>query len=185
MQHSLLDRIMNGLDKAVQWLCVVFMALVVFAVSWQVLARYVTRASSSWTVDLAALAFVWLSMFAIALGVRQGRHMVLDIWEFFAHRRWLTVLITTVASLLVLLTIAALVWYGFQALPSAMRRTMPGLGVPFGLVSLAVPVGSILCAIFAVEAWVRTVMNKDLEADPLPSHIIFQPAGETVVKGEI
>ncbi|MGB4137664.1 MAG: TRAP transporter small permease [Microbacterium sp.] len=185
MQGSLMDRLTNGLDRAVQLLCVVFLAVVVVSVTWQVLARYVTHASSSWTVDLAALAFVWLAMFSIALGVRQGRHMVLDIWEFFPNRRWLTVLITTVSSVLVLATIAALIWFGFEALPSAMRRKLPGLGVPFGLVSLAVPVGCILSAIFAVEAWFRTVMNRDPEADPLPSRVIFQPEGEITIKGEI
>ncbi|KQZ06038.1 hypothetical protein ASD19_13130 [Microbacterium sp. Root53] len=185
MNGTLIDRLMGGLDRVVQALCVVCLAVVLFAVTWQVLARYVTRASSSWTVDLAALAFVWLSMLAIALGVRQGRHMVLDIWEFLPSRRWIAILVTTVASVLVLVAIVALILYGAQALPSAMRRSLPGLGVPFGLLSLAVPVGCALAAVFAVEAWFRTVFNRDPDSDPLPSRILCQPEDELVVKGEI
>jgi TRAP-type C4-dicarboxylate transport system permease small subunit len=185
MNGRLIDRIMNGLDRVTQVLCVIALALVVVAVSWQVLARYVTRASSSWTVDLAQISFVWLTMFAIALGVRQGRHMVLDIWDFFPRKRVLGVVVTTIASVLVLVTIVALIWFGFEALPSAMRRKMPGLHIPTGWMSLAVPVGCILAAVFAVEAWFRTVMNRDPEVDPLPSHIIYQPEGDLTVKGEI
>jgi TRAP-type C4-dicarboxylate transport system permease small subunit len=185
MQGTLIDKIMGGLDRIVQVLCVVFLAVVLFAVTWQVLARYVTRASSSWTVDLASLAFVWLAMLAIALGVRQGRHMVLDVWEFLPNKRWLTVIVTTIASVLTLTAIVALIWFGFEALPSAMRRNLPGLGVPFGYISLAVPVGCLFSAVFAVEAWARIVFNRDPEADPLPSSVLFQPKDEITVKGEI
>lgn len=184
-QHRLVNRIMDGLDRVVQVLCVAFLGLVLFAVTWQVVARYVTRASSSWTVDLAALAFVWLAMLSIALGVRQGRHMALDIWEYLPKRRWIAVLTTSVASALVLATIVALAWYGFEAVPSAMRRELPGLQLPFGWVSLAVPVGAVLSAIFTIEAWARMVFAKDFDEDPLPSWVICQSKDEITVKGEV
>ncbi|WAC66882.1 TRAP transporter small permease [Agrococcus sp. SL85] len=181
----LVDRIMSMLDVIVQWLCVAFLALIVISVSWQVLARYVTRESSSWTTEVASLAFVWLAMLAIALGVRQGRHMVLDIWEYLPQRRWLRIAVTTVASALVLFTLAVLVLYGIEALPSALRRNMPGIDLPFGLISLAVPVGCGISALFAIEAWWRLVRNPDPEVDPLPSRVLFQSEEDTMVKGEM
>ncbi|SEB62521.1 TRAP-type C4-dicarboxylate transport system, small permease component [Paramicrobacterium humi] len=180
-----IERILSALDTIVQWLCVLALAAVTFAVSWQVITRYVTRDSASWTLEVAALAFVWLSMMAIALGVRQGRHMVLDIWEYVPERRWLRITITTVSSALVLATLVALTWFGVEALPSAMRRNMPGIDLPFGLVSLAVPVGSAIAAIFTIEAWWRLVRNPDPDADPLPSAVLFQSGEDTMVKGEI
>lgn len=181
----LVDRIMSTLDVIVQWLCVVFLTLIVISVSWQVLARYVTRESSSWTTEVASLAFVWLSMLAIALGVRQGRHMVLDIWEYLPQKRWLRITVTTVASGLVLFTLAVLVFYGIDALPSALRRNMPGIDLPFGLISLAVPVGCGIAALFAVEAWWKLVRNPDPDVDPLPSRVLFQSEDSTMVKGEV
>lgn len=177
--------VLNWLDRSIQVLCVIFLATVLAAVTWQVLARYVTRASSSWTVDLAALAFVWLAMLSISLGVRQGRHMVFDVWEFFKYRRWLTVTITTVASALVVLTALALTWYGIVALPSTMRRMLPGLKIPSGFISLAVPVGCALSVLFAVEAWARTVFNKNPDEDPLPSAVICEDHNSLSVKGEL
>ncbi len=179
-----LGALLQRLDQAVQILCVLFLGVILFAVTWQVLSRYVTRASSSWTVDVAALAFVWLSMLAIALGVRHGRHMALDIWEYVPGKRVVAVTVATVASLIALVTITALAWYGFQALPSAMRRQLPGLHVSSGWVSLAVPVGACLAALFTVEAWARTVFHRG-EGDPLPSAVILQPRDEITVKGEL
>lgn len=185
MKGNFVDRALGWVDRLVQILAVLCLGTILVAVTWQVLARYVTRASSSWTVDLAALAFVWLSMLAISIGVRQGRHMVFDVWEFFPNKRWLTVVVTTVASALVVLTAVALAWYGIQGLPSAMRRDMPGLGIPFGFVALAVPVGCALSALFAIEAWVRLITNKNLDEDPLPDHVIFEDRDNLSVKGEI
>ena len=175
---ALLERILTTLDRIVQWACVVALSIVTIAVSWQVITRYVTRDSASWTLEVAALAFVWLSMLAIALGVRQGRHMVLDIWEYVPERRWLRITITTIA--LIALTI-----FGLEALPATMSRTMPGIDLPFGLISLAVPVGSAIAAIFAVEAWWKLVREPDPDADPLPSAVLFQSEADTLVKGEI
>lgn len=180
-----IDRILTALDVAVQILCALCLATVTLAVAWQVLSRYVTRGASSWTTEVAAIAFVWLAMLAIALGVRQGRHMVLDLWEFVPQRRWLRIAVTTGASALVLLTLVALTYFGAEALPSAFRRMMPGLQLPFGLVALAVPVGSAIAALFAVEAWWRLVRNPDPSVDPLPSRVLFQPADQTIVKGEV
>ena len=182
---ALLERILTTLDRIVQWACVVALSIVTIAVSWQVITRYVTRDSASWTLEVAALAFVWLSMLAIALGVRQGRHMVLDIWEYVPERRWLRITITTIASALVLATLVALTIFGFESLPATMSRTMPGLDLPFGLISLAVPVGSAIAAIFAIEAWWKLVREPDPDADPLPSAVLFQSEADTLVKGEI
>lgn len=181
----LVDRLMSTLDVIVQWLCVLFLTLIVVSVTWQVLSRYVTRDSASWTTEVASLSFVWLSMLAIALGVRQGRHMVLDIWEYLPQHRWLRVTVTTVASALVLFTLAVLVFYGIEALPSALRRNMPGVNLPFGLISLAVPVGCAISALFAVEAWWKLVRNPDPDVDPLPSRVLFQSEDSTMVKGEV
>lgn len=180
-----LERMLTLLDRIVQWACVIALATITVAVTWQVVTRYVTRDSATWTVEVASLAFVWLSMLAIALGVRQGRHMVLDIWDYLPQRRWLRITVTTVASALVLGTLVALTVFGMEALPSAMRRNMPGIDLPFGLISLAVPVGSAIAAIFAVEAWWRLVREPDPDADPLPSAVLFQSEEDTLVKGEI
>ncbi|WP_072314862.1 TRAP transporter small permease [Agrococcus sp. Marseille-P2731] len=182
---ALLERSLTLLDRVVQWACVIALAVITLAVSWQVLTRYVTRDSASWTVEIASLAFVWLSMLAISLGVRQGRHMVLDIWEYVPERRWLRITITTIASALVLGTLVALVIFGMEALPSAMRRTMPGIDLPFGLISLAVPVGCTISAIFAIEAWWKLVREPDPDVDPLPSAVLFQSEDDTMVKGEL
>jgi len=182
--HGIVERVLTWLDRTLQWIGVVLLAVVVFAVTWQVLARYVVSTSSAWTSELASLAFVWLAMLAIPIGIRRGRHMVLDIWEYFPYRKWLQRAVTTVAAFIVIATFLLLVLFGFEAAGPAFNRTMAGLPISFGWIAIAVPVGSVFSAIFAVEAWWR-VFNADEGVDPLDDPVLYQPDDVVVIKGEV
>jgi TRAP-type C4-dicarboxylate transport system permease small subunit len=182
--RSLVDRILGGLDRILQILCVILLGAVVLAVSAQVLSRYVTSSSTPWTVELASYSFVWLSMIAIALGVRRGRHMVLDIWEYVPYKRWLMRILETITAAIIVTVLAALVWYGFEALPPSFRRNSPGLGISFGWVALAVPVGAAFSLLFAIEAWWK-LFHAPQGVDPLTAPVLYQPDDVIIIKGEV
>lgn len=175
---------LHWLDLILQILGVLLLAVVACSVTLQVFSRYIIQASIPWTAELATYSFVWLSMIAIALGVRRGRHMVLDVWEYLPYRRWLAVTIETVAAVVVVLVLVLLIWYGSAGLGAAFNRSLPGLGISYGWVTIAVPVGSGLALIFALEAWWKRIHARPDE-DPLPAGVLFQPKDTVVIKGEI
>ncbi|WP_409048169.1 TRAP transporter small permease [Microbacterium sp. HA-8] len=183
MAARLLDRALSRVDQALQVAAMVMLAIIVIAVAWQVLARYVVETSSGWTTEAATYSFVWLAMIAIALGVRRGRHMVLDIWEYLPYRRWLHILVVSVSSLAVIAVLAVLIWFGVSMLPASFSRSLPGLGVSYGWVALAVPVGCFFSLLFALEAWWR-LLAAPRGAEALPQALLGQPADAIVVKGE-
>ena len=178
------SRVLSGFDLVLQVVCIALLASVILGVTWQVLARYVTQASSAWTAELASYSFVWLAMLAIALGVRRGRHMVLDIWEYVRYRRWLSRTIDTVAFVIVGGTLLLLLTFGIEGLGASWSRTAPGLGISTGWVALAVPVGSAIALLFAVEAWWLN-FNAAEGDDPLDAPLIHQPADHIVIKGDV
>lgn len=179
-----IGRGLHWLDLILQVLGVLLLGIVALSVALQVFSRYITQSSIPWTAELATYSFVWLAMIAIALGVRRGRHMVLDIWEYLPYRRWLAVTIETVAAAVVVLVLVLLIWFGSQGLSAAFNRSLPGLGISYGWVSLAVPVGSALALVFAVEAWWKRIRAKQHE-EPLPDGVLFQSEDTVVIKGEI
>jgi TRAP-type C4-dicarboxylate transport system permease small subunit len=178
------SRVLSGLDLVLQVVCVALLAVVIFAVMWQVLARYVTQDSSAWTSELGSYSFVWLAMLAIALGVRRGRHMVLDIWEYVKYRQWLSRTIDTVATIIVAGALLLLLWFGIEGLGASWSRTAPGLNISTGWVALAVPVGSAIALIFVLEAWWLN-FNAGEDEDPLNAPLIYQPEDLIIVKGEV
>lgn len=175
---------LDGLDLALQIVAVLLLGAVIISVTLQVFTRYITQTSIPWTAELASYGFVWLSMIAVALGVRRGRHMMLNVWEYAPYKKWLMRAIETTAALIVVGVLAALIWYGFQALGPSWRRESPGLGISFGWVSLAVPVGAVFSLIFAIEAWWK-LFNAPQGVDPLPTKVMYQPDDVIVIKGEL
>lgn len=145
-------RVLDAAEKVASGVCVLALAVIVVAVSWQVVARYVTEASTAWAPELASLAFVWCALFAIPVGVRHSRHMLIDVW-YGVRRRSVGMVVTTVAMVVVVVVCLVLAYFGYSVLSVAMQRTLPGLGVSAGWVNLAVPFGFVLSAVFAVEAW--------------------------------
>ena len=179
-----IDKGLDSFDLVLQILGILLLGSVAISVTLQVFSRYITQASIPWTAELASYSFVWLSMIAIALGIRRGRHMVLDVWEYLPERRWLAVTIETVAAAVVAVVLMLLAWYGSQGLGAAFNRSLPGLGIAYGWVTLAVPVGSVVALIFAVEAWWKRIHAKQGE-DPLTAEVLFQPKDSIIIKGEI
>lgn len=184
MFPPILDKVLGLVDKALQAACVALLSVIAFAVTFQVAARYVVSTSTPWTVELAAICFVWLSMFAIALGVRRGRHMVLDVFEYAPYRRWLVVTVDLVSGLAVIAILFALMYFGFAGLKASFSRTLPGLKISNGWMNLGVPVGCAIALVFAVEALWRRLLAKD-DKNPLPQDLIFGSEDDLKVKGEI
>lgn len=151
--------VLDGLARVVEALALTLMTVIVVAITWQVIARYVTAASTAWAPELASLAFVWLSLLSIALGIRRGSHIVVDVWSG-VRTRWLQRLIDTLAAIAVVGVLLVLLYFGYQSLPTSFARSLPGLGIAAGWINLAVPVGSALSLVFAVEAWWRNVVGR-------------------------
>lgn len=156
-------KVLDILERICQVGAVVALVLVVIAVAWQVTARYVTQASTAWAPELAQIAFVWCSLLSIAIGVRHGRHMMIDVWSGVKNV-WVQRAITTVAAVIVIGVSATIGYFGYNMLEVAMRRTLPGLGISAGWANLAVPVGFALCVIFALEVWWDEITGKPTPA---------------------
>lgn len=171
------------LDRLLQVLALGLFGLMALSVFWQVISRYLTEQSSTWTGELATASFVWLSMIAIALGVRRGRHMVMDLWSYFPNVRWLDGVVSFIALIGTLIVLWLFVSFGIQGLGPSFQKVFPGIGLAYGWMTLAVPVGFACSMLFAVEAWwIKTFLHEDpaallLFGETEEDHLAVLPAG--------
>ena len=54
--------------------------VVVAAVSWGVVSRYITEQPAAWAGEIAGIAFAWLVFFGAAAGFRHGAHVSIDLF---------------------------------------------------------------------------------------------------------
>lgn len=69
----------SRLDKAVGFLLVVILGIMVLNVTWQVASRYVFQAPSSFTDELSRYLLIWLGMLGAAYVAGQNGHLAIDI----------------------------------------------------------------------------------------------------------
>ncbi|GAA1488123.1 TRAP transporter small permease [Brachybacterium sacelli] len=164
-QSNIVRKVLDAVEKVVMVAAVISLGVIVLTVVWQVVARYVTSQSTAWAPELSQTAFVWTALLAIPLGVRSGRHMLVDIWRSRPERLQKTMF--TVASLVVLVICGTLVVHGVEMLGTSFQRSLPSLGISSGWQMLAVPVGFGLSFLFQLEVLVRRfVAPRTVEVDP-------------------
>lgn len=74
-----LATVLAALDLAVAWVLCVAMGVMVAVVGTQVALRYGLNSSLDWADEIARLTFVWSIFLAIALGIKTGSHIGIEI----------------------------------------------------------------------------------------------------------
>src|SRR4029434_5682189 len=67
------------LDNAVEWLCLVLMAVLAFDLMLGVFSRYVLFRTFTWYDEIALACFVWVVLRGAAVGVKRGAHFGLHL----------------------------------------------------------------------------------------------------------
>jgi TRAP-type C4-dicarboxylate transport system permease small subunit len=71
--------LLAALDAAVAWVLCIAMAVMVAVVGAQVALRYGFNSSIDWADEIARLSFVWSIFLAIALGIKTGSHIGIEV----------------------------------------------------------------------------------------------------------
>jgi TRAP-type transport system small permease protein len=106
-----LAALLAALDMAVAWILCAAMAVMVAVVGAQVALRYGFNSSIDWADEIARLTFVWSIFLAIALGIKTGSHIGIEVLV----ARLPAPLRSGVARLVALVCAAALVLVAWQS----------------------------------------------------------------------
>nr|MDQ3309082.1 TRAP transporter small permease subunit [Gemmatimonadota bacterium] len=74
-----MQAITRYVDALLRALIMVLMAVMVIAVTWQVITRYVFSRPSSYTEELATFLLIWISLLGGAYALRVRAHLGIDV----------------------------------------------------------------------------------------------------------
>lgn len=164
---------------ALKWLCIVLFSVLVLVVMWQVFARQVLQAPSTWSTTVSQYLFVWLTLFSVAMVFGERGHVAVDfvVRKLPAGAARIVVVLVQVA--IVLFAVLALVWGGLRGVSMAWDQVIPGLPLTVGHMYLALPVAGLLIAAFALEDVLRAARGQDVLAqDDLEEEAAMRIADE-------
>lgn len=128
--------------------------LMLAALCWQVLVRYVFATPSIWSEELAVLMFSWTVLGGLALGVREGWHVRLTLLPEALPRRvriW-----TERATDLVTAALGVfLAWSGIRFYDVTAGSVSAAIGYPIEILNALAPLAGGLMALFGLERAIR------------------------------
>ncbi|WP_165498234.1 TRAP transporter small permease [Siculibacillus lacustris] len=152
--HAVLSRIC--LQIAVVGLNIILVAVLI-----QIWGRYVMNDSPTWTEILALVLVLYVTCFAAAVGVRDGRHIGMESLLSFAPA-----IVRKAADIIVYLGMIVfggfMTWGGGILSWEMMEYVNPGLPISQAWTYLPLCLGGILIMVFAVERVVARVLNLEV-----------------------
>ena len=137
-------------DRVVNTIRVVALVAILIAVigmcTMNIVLRYLIKGAAAfrpfpWVDELMRMGTIWIAFLAAGLGVKEGSHVSLEsLTEKFLPPR-VTRILRKVALLVVLVTLAALIYYGVLTTQRQSRSYLQNIRISNGWFYAAIPVG--------------------------------------------
>ncbi len=137
------DRVSERIDRAVMWVCAVFLSLMTLDVLVGVFFRYLLHASLIWTEEASRYLMIWVACLAMSSCLKRGEHLTIRFLvnclpgrQQFRVEAFVRILL---GAFLVVLTV-----YGIGQTIDAASFTSQSLDVNMAIPMAAVPIAGIL-----------------------------------------
>ena len=127
-------------------------------ISYEVVARYLFNAPTTWILDVSIYLTMWATFIAVGHTLRAGAHIRMDLYVRRLaprHRRRTDVIVALVA----LAFSALLTWQGLQSIADAVRLgevTLSTIRVPLWVPLAAIPTGGLIL----VAGWLLCLRDR-------------------------
>lgn len=131
-------------------LVVTSLAILIIPVSMQIFSRFTKLIPHYiWTEEMARFLLVWTIMIGAMIGVREGSHLVVDVWPRLSTRA--NAALRLVASTAILILSLVFVWAGLEFTQFAWWRISELAELPLWMIHIAWPVTGVTWLVFLGE----------------------------------
>lgn len=147
---SLWRRLTAFYSRVLSALVVATLAILIIPVSMQIFSRFTHIIPHYiWTEEMARFLFVWTIMLGATLGVREGSHLVVDIWPPLSKRA--DAALRLLSNIAILIVALVFVWAGYEFTAFAWHRISELAEMPLWIIHAAWPVAGVSWLMFLGE----------------------------------
>jgi len=147
-----MQKITKYIDKTLANLLIVLMALMVLAVTWQVITRFILRNPSSFTEEAARFLLIWIGLLGAAYALRTKAHLGIDIltYRLTGIRKQITDI--SVYTIIVLFSILIMIIGGTNlvTLTFNLNQISASMGIKMGYIYSVIPLSGILMVYYSI-----------------------------------
>lgn len=146
----MLSRLSLWLNRTSEAVCCGVLLAMTVVVVLQVICRYLLGAALTWSEEFARFGLVWITFLGAGIALRRRAHVgVQAIVELFSPGVRKIVQVLTIFTVVGFLLIAT--FKGMELALFNMKQYSPAMGLPMGLVYLAIPSGCLVLIIQLAE----------------------------------
>ncbi len=147
---QMLTTVKRGVDKVMEWCCIIILGVMTVLVTYQVITRYCFNKPSAISETLAQYLFVWMIMFGSAYVFGLREHLDITVLK---DRMSLSVRLAV--EILTNLTLLVFAWAvmilgGLRGAMNQMTTMDAALQIPVGVIYIAVPFCGVITLFYAV-----------------------------------
>lgn len=155
------SRLCAALSRWALRAAVLGLILIVLCVQWQVVGRYAFNDTPTWTEGVALLLVLYVTLLAVAVGVRDAGHLGLESLLVLLPAK-LQRIAEGLIHALVALFAGLMAWSGYEWMVLKWAEPKPMLGVPEGLDYLPLLIGGVLMLLFCAEHLIALVRGETI-----------------------
>jgi TRAP-type C4-dicarboxylate transport system permease small subunit len=147
------------LDRALELLVMVVVAVLVLDVLWQVFTRFILNDPSTWTEELAVFMLIWVSLLGAAVALNRGAHLGIDYFVGKLPERTRIATEVLVFFCVAAFSLLVMVVGGIDLVATTLElgQESPALRVKVGYVYLAIPISGFFLTLYAAVGLVERV----------------------------
>ena len=145
-----MEAIRKGLDKVLEVVCCLLLALMTIFATWQVASRYIFNKPSTVTEELVLICFVWMGLLGAAYVFGKQEHMRMSFLVDKLSERNQTKVKLFSELVVILFAALVLVFGGFKMSQVSMGQSASSLQIPMGYIYLALPLSGVVTIVYNI-----------------------------------
>lgn len=153
------ERARQSVDRVLEWVLVIIVAVMTLNVLWQVFTRFILANPSSYTEELARYLLVWLGLLGAAYAVGKKMHLSIDLLPMKLKGKKRLMLELVIQACILLFAIAVILIGGADlvGLTLTLDQLSAALRIKLGYVYLALPLSGALMIFYSITFVVETL----------------------------
>lgn len=153
---------MKYIEKMIETILFVICSLMVIFMFVQIVLRSLFDYSLQWADEFTRFGAIWTTFLGAALVIKERGHTKVDFFIRFLPAsmfRYANVFL----NLLLSVFITILIFNSITMVNEGMKQTTPALGIPYGLIILALPVGGVFMILYLLFDSIRWLKEREVE----------------------
>lgn len=144
-----IDKALECIEKVCALIAAVLLLWMLFALSVQVISRYIFDTGFSWTEESTRYAMIWMVFIGAVVCTKKGNHVVVDALEELKPS--LIPILKVIQYIITLIYCGVVCTFSTQNLANAAMQTSPNIKIPMNYIYIVFPISVILIALYTLR----------------------------------